>query len=73
MLGLHVPLLSCLPIPQGGLLAVLRDALAVVIQDAEGVLGLGVPLVSSLSQPGSGANGRIWPAMMSAGLPEGWA
>jgi hypothetical protein len=23
--------------------------------------------------PGSGANGRIWPAMMSAELPEGWA
>jgi error-prone DNA polymerase len=22
---------------------------------------------------GSGANGRIWPAMMSAELPEGWA
>jgi hypothetical protein len=22
---------------------------------------------------GSGANGRIWPAMMSADLPEGWA
>jgi hypothetical protein len=28
MLGLHVPLLSCLPIPQVGLLAVLRDALS---------------------------------------------
>jgi hypothetical protein len=24
-------------------------------------------------QQGSGANGRIWPAMMSAELPEGWA
>ena len=24
-------------------------------------------------QHGSGANGRIWPAMMSAELPEGWA
>jgi choline dehydrogenase-like flavoprotein len=23
--------------------------------------------------PGSGANGRIWPAMMSAELPVGWA
>jgi molybdenum storage protein len=22
---------------------------------------------------GSGANGRIWPTMMSAELPEGWA
>jgi hypothetical protein len=22
---------------------------------------------------GSGANGTIWPAMMSAELPEGWA
>jgi hypothetical protein len=22
---------------------------------------------------GSGANGRIWPAMISAELPEGWA
>lgn len=25
------------------------------------------------SVEGSGANGRIWPAMMSAELPEGWA
>jgi hypothetical protein len=25
------------------------------------------------SGEGSGANGRIWPAMMSAELPEGWA
>ena len=24
------------------------------------------------SPAGSGANGRIWPAMMSAELPEGW-
>jgi hypothetical protein len=27
----------------------------------------------SASGRGSGANGRIWPAMMSAELPEGWA
>jgi len=26
-----------------------------------------------VSPYGSGANGRIWPAMMSAELPEGWA
>jgi hypothetical protein len=25
------------------------------------------------NRDGSGANGRIWPAMMSAELPEGWA
>ena len=28
---------------------------------------------SQLTPSGSGANGRIWPAMMSAELPEGWA
>jgi hypothetical protein len=26
-----------------------------------------------LACKGTGANGRIWPAMMSAELPEGWA
>ena len=28
---------------------------------------------TKLSLKGSGANGRVWPAMMSAELPEGWA
>ena len=32
------------------------------------------PLYGALGPgAGSGANGRIWPAMMSAELPEGWA
>jgi hypothetical protein len=30
-------------------------------------------LIEASAQGGSGANGRIWPAMMSAELPEGWA
>jgi putative spermidine/putrescine transport system permease protein len=30
-------------------------------------------LYAQLRLNGSGANGRIWPAMMSAELPEGWA
>ena len=30
-------------------------------------------LTSSSPTSGSGANGRIWPVMMSAELPEGWA
>ena len=28
---------------------------------------------TTVGRAGSGANGRIWPAMMSAELPEGWA
>jgi hypothetical protein len=31
------------------------------------------PSVGLIRLIGSGANGRIWPAMMSAELPEGWA
>ena len=29
--------------------------------------------LTAIMRKGSGANGRIWPAMMSAELPEGWA
>jgi hypothetical protein len=30
-------------------------------------------LLPQAAPSGSGANGTIWPAMMSAELPEGWA
>jgi phosphoglycerate dehydrogenase-like enzyme len=34
---------------------------------------LATPHIGHVAENGSGANGRIWPAMMSAELPEGWA
>jgi CRP-like cAMP-binding protein len=50
----------------------LRDSLLKFVQ-VFGVQTTHIAICNAQSRLGSGANGRIWPAMMSAELPEGWA
>ena len=51
-----------------------RQAAPLLREDLFIVLGaMGDRLKDLRDRAGSGANGRIWPAMMSAELPEGWA